>query len=149
MNTIKKKHHKVFVDGPISPNFISESIAKHSSKTEIGAHNIFLGQVRNDIINGKEIVAIEYSAYEEMANKELKKIRESVFEKFKITCLHIFHSLGLVKAGEISFFVFVSSGHRDECYVASRYIVEEVKLKVPLFGKEIFDDQSYTWKKNN
>ena len=44
----EKKKHKVFVEGSISPQFIADSIAKHSTKTSIGAHDIFLGQVRND-----------------------------------------------------------------------------------------------------
>jgi len=146
---VRVKPKPVFKDGPISPQFIGDSIAKHSSKTEIGAHNIFMGQVRNDLIDGKEVRAIEYSAYEEMATKEFHKIRESAFDKFDLTCMHIYHSLGTVKAGEISFFVFVSSKHRDECYKASRFIVEEVKAKAPVFGKEIFDDGTHIWKKND
>ncbi|PCJ81122.1 MAG: molybdopterin converting factor [Flavobacteriales bacterium] len=145
----KKKPKKVFIEGAISPQFIADSIAKHSTKTDIGAHNIFMGQVRADVIEGKEVKAIEYSAYAEMAEKELHNIRESAFEQFDLTCMHIYHSLGTVKAGEISFFVFVSSKHRDECYKASRFIVEEVKAKAPVFGKEIFDDGTHIWKKND
>ena len=138
----------VFIEGPIEPSFIADSIAKHSRKKQIGGHNIFLGQVRNDIIEGKMVEAIEYTAYTEMADKEMFQIREDVFEQFDLTCLHIFHSLGRVKAGEISLFVFVSSTHRDECYAASRYIVEEVKSRVPIFGKEILGDGTHIWKKN-
>ena len=144
----KEKTKKVFIDGPISPQFIADSIQKHSTKTDIGAHNIFMGQVRNDVINGKEVTAINYSAYNEMAEKGLHKIREAAFEQFDLTCMHIYHSLGIVKAGEISLFVFVSSKHRDECYKASHYIVEEIKAMIPIFGKEIFEDETYVWKEN-
>ncbi len=50
---------KVFIEGPVSSSFIADSIAKHSTKKEIGAHSIFLGQVRNDQINNKIVSAIE------------------------------------------------------------------------------------------
>ncbi|KAA3651432.1 MAG: molybdenum cofactor biosynthesis protein MoaE [Bacteroidetes bacterium] len=145
-NEVKKK--KIFIDGPIQSAFIGESIAKHQTKTTIGAHNIFLGQVRNDQIDGKEVVAIEYTAYQEMAEKEIHRIREKAFEKFDLVCLHIYHSLGIVKAGEVCLFVFVSSAHRDASYQASRFIVEELKLNAPIFGKEIFEDDSHQWKVN-
>jgi len=55
---------KVFIEGPISSDFIAQSISKHQSKTSIGAHNIFLGQVRADVIDDKKVVAIEYTCYE-------------------------------------------------------------------------------------
>ena len=98
---------KIFIDGPISPEFISDSISKHQSKHNIGAHNIFLGQVRADIISDQNVKSIEYSAYEDMANKKVNEIREDAFKKFDLTCLHTYHSLGNIKVGEISFFVFV------------------------------------------
>ncbi|MCC6600104.1 MAG: molybdenum cofactor biosynthesis protein MoaE [Crocinitomicaceae bacterium] len=145
---IELKKHKCFVLGPISAELITESIAKHSSKTTIGAHDIFLGQVRRDNVDGKFVQSIDYSAYEEMAENTFHSIRESAFEKFDISCLHIYHSLGIVKAGEICLFVFVSSGHRQQAFDASRWIVEEIKKQVPVFGKEIFDDQTHVWKIN-
>ena len=143
-----KKPKKIFIAGAISAEFIAESIAKHQSKTNIGAHHIFLGQVRNDLVKRKEVVAIEYSAYIEMAEKEIHRIREEAFEKFDVICMHIYHSLNVVKVGEVCLFVFVSSAHRDASYKASRFIVEELKAKAPIFGKEIFNDESHTWKVN-
>ena len=143
-----KKKKKVFVEGAISPQFISDSIAKHSSKKNIGAHDIFLGQVRSDIVEGKTILAIEYSSYEEMAEEKFFEIREATFAKFNLTCMHIYHSLGRVKAGEICLFVFVSSEHRKNAFEACHWIVEEIKTQVPVFGKEIFDDETYVWKEN-
>lgn len=149
MEAEAKKPKKIFITGPINPQFIADSIAKHSSRTDIGAHDIFLGQVREDEIKGKKIRAIEYSAYEEMAEKEIHTIRENTFKKFEIICMHIYHSLGRVKAGKISFFVFVSASHRDAAFKACRYVVNEIKKKAPVFGKEIFEDKSHQWKKNN
>ncbi|WP_298224992.1 molybdenum cofactor biosynthesis protein MoaE [Flavobacterium sp.] len=147
MSTTKPKKTS-FVSGAISSDFISASIAKHQSKTTIGAHNIFLGQVRADVIDGKTVVAIDYSAYEEMAEANFYEIREAAFERFDLTCLHIYHSLGLVKAGEICLFVFVSAPRRKVTYEALEYLVEAIKEKAPVFGKELFEDDTYTWKKN-
>lgn len=144
----KNKIKTVFVPGAISPEFIANSIAKHQSKTTIGAHDIFLGQVRADIIDGQEVTAIEYSAYEEMANQKFHEIREATFTKFNLSCMHIYHSMGRVKVGEICLFVFVSSAHRKEVFDALHHVVEEIKNQVPIFGKELFKDDSYKWKVN-
>lgn len=139
---------KVFIEGAISPAFIADSIAKHQGKHTIGAHNIFLGQVRADVIEDKMVGAIEYSCYEEMADVKLHEIREKAFEKYNLTCLHIYHSLGQLKAGEICFFVFVSSKRRKEVYEATEWLVNQVKEEVPIFGKELFEDASHQWKVN-
>lgn len=144
----EKKPKNVFVQGPISPEKIATSIAHHQVKTNIGGHDIFLGQVRADEIDGKTVSAIDYSAYEEMANQAFHEIREAAFEKFDLTCMHIYHSLGRVNAGEICLFVFTSSAHRKDCFEATRYLVEEIKTKVPVFGKEVFEDGTHTWKEN-
>lgn len=146
MNT--KEAKKVLMQGPIAPEFIAKSIAAHQAKTQIGAHDIFLGQVRADSIEGKSVAAIEYSAYEPMAEAKFAEIREAAFEKFALSCMHIYHSLGLVKAGELCLFVFVSAPHRQAVFDGLQYVVEELKKKVPVFGKELFADDSYQWKVN-
>jgi molybdopterin synthase catalytic subunit len=145
---MEKKIKNVFVDGPITPDKIATSIAHHQVKTNIGAHDIFLGQVRADVIGEQTVKAIDYSSYDEMANSIFHEIRESAFEKFNLTCLHIYHSRGIVKAGEICLFVFTSSIHRPDAMDACRYLVEEIKEKAPIFGKEIFEDGSFVWKEN-
>lgn len=138
----------VFIQGPISSEFIGNSIAKHQSKTTIGAHNIFLGQVRADAIDGNTVVAIDYTAYEEMAEEKLDEIRERAFAKFDLICMHIYHSLGEVKSGEVCLFVFVSATRRKQVYEATEAIVNWIKTDVPIFGKEIFENENFTWKKN-
>lgn len=143
-----RKTKNVFVEGAISAEFIAQSIARHQGKTNIGAHNIFLGQVRADVVDEKTVTAIEYTAYEEMANRKCHEIREAAFEKFDLTCMHIYHSLGLVKAGEICLFVFVSSARRKNVFKALEFVVEEIKAGIPVFGKEIFEDNSHQWKVN-
>lgn len=144
----EKKVKNVFVEGPITPEKIANAIAHHQVKTNIGAHDIFLGQVRADEIDGKIVQAIEYSAYEEMANKVFDEIRESAFSKYDLTCAHIYHSKGVVKAGELCLFVFTSSKHRAMAFDACRYITEEIKAKAPIFGIELFEDNSHVWKVN-
>jgi molybdopterin synthase catalytic subunit len=144
----EKKTKNVFRDGPIAAGFIGDSIAKHQVKTAIGAHAIFAGQVRADIIDGKTVTAIEYTAYQEMANAKFHEIREATFQAFDLTCMHIYHSLGVVPTGEISLFVFVSAPRRKVVFKALEYVVEEIKAKVPVFGKELFDDQTHQWKVN-
>lgn len=115
----------------------------------IGAHSIFLGQVRNDEKDNRIVRAIEYSAYIEMAEDKFKQIREDAFSGFDLTCMHIYHSLGKVNAGEICMFVFTSSKHRKEAMEACTYIVDRIKSDVPIWGKEIFDDDTHSWKQDN
>ena len=137
-----------FRECTITSDFIGNSIAKHQVKTNIGAHQIFLGQVRKDEIDGKFVAGIDYTAHEEMANKAFHDIRETAFEKFDLTCMHIYHSKGVVRTGEICLFVFASSKHRKEAQKAVEFLVEEIKSKVPIFGKEILEDESFVWKEN-
>ena len=137
------------MEGPIPASMIAQSIEKHSTMHDIGAHSIFLGQVRADEKEGKKVQAIEYTCYREMADLVFHEIREETFSKFHLTCMHIYHSLGYVKSGEISLFVFTSSKHRRMAIDACSYVVEEIKSKAPVWGKEIFEDESHEWKVNS
>lgn len=145
---MEKKLKNIFVKGRIEPAFIAESIQKHSSQTSIGAHSIFLGQVRADRIGEKEMAAIEYTAYEDMALEKMYEIRELIFSKYSLTCMHVYHSLGRVAAGEICLFVFTSSKHRKAAIEACDETVERIKNELPIWGKELFEDESYQWKVN-
>ncbi|MBL7754254.1 MAG: molybdenum cofactor biosynthesis protein MoaE [Chitinophagaceae bacterium] len=145
----EKKSKTVFIQGPIKPEFITDSIAKHSSRQDIGAHSIFLGQVRRDQQSSGETIAIEYSCYPEMAEAALHTIREETFACYPLTCMHIYHSLGEVKSGEISLFVFTSSTHRRAAIDACNEVVERIKQEVAIWGKEILSDAGTLWKKEN
>jgi molybdopterin synthase catalytic subunit len=101
--------------------------------------------VRNDIIDSKEVLSIEYTAYTEMANEKMTDIREEIFTKYPLTCMHIHHSLGVVKSGEISLFVFTSSPHRKAAIDAGEEVVDRIKKEIPVWGKEMFED-GYVWK---
>lgn len=138
----------IFVEGSIRPDLISDSIAKHATKTNIGGHSIFLGQVRADDIDGKQVEAIEYTSHVEMALEKMHEIREAIFTKYPLTCMHIYHSLGMVKKGEICLFVFTSSAHRKPAIDACSECVERIKAELPIWGKEIFEGNGYKWKEN-
>lgn len=142
------KPKNIFVQGPIASAFIGESIQHHSNKTTIGGHSIFLGQVRADVIDEKRVAAIEYTSYEELALERMNVIREAMFEKYALTCMHVYHSLGTVKAGEICLFVFTSAPHRKAAIDACEETVERLKAELPVWGKEIFEDETHQWKVN-
>ncbi|MEO8591018.1 MAG: molybdenum cofactor biosynthesis protein MoaE [Flavobacteriales bacterium] len=149
MNDVKThKKRDIFVEGAIPASFIAESIAKHATQTAIGGHEIFLGQVRADQIDGKGVEAIEYTAYRDMANEQMAVIREEAFARWPITCLHVHHSQGVIKAGELCFFVFASAAHRQPAREAVAFVTDEVKKRLPIFGKEILSDQTHLWKTN-
>lgn len=145
---MERKPKNIFVQGAIAPSFIADSIAKHSSKTNIGGHSIFLGQVRADVIDEKKVAAIEYTTYEELALEKMHTIREETFAKYELTCMHVYHSLGKVAAGEICLFVFTSSAHRRPAIDACNEIVERIKTELPVWGKELFEDETHQWKVN-
>ena len=138
----------IFTEGAIEPSFIADSIAKHQPKTTIGGHSIFLGQVRADEIDGRAVQGIEYTCYQDMALQKMHEIREEIFAKYPLTCLHVHHSLGLVKTGEICLFVFTSAAHRREAIDACGELVERIKAELPVWGKEIFTDETHQWKQN-
>lgn len=145
----ERKPKNIFVQGAIDTSFIGESIQKHHTKTEIGGHSIFLGQVRADSKEGKKVLAIEYTSYEEMALDKMHSIREAIFAKYDLTCMHVYHSLGKVAIGEICLFVFTSSAHRKAAIEACSETVERIKAELPVWGKELFEDETYQWKENN
>jgi molybdopterin synthase catalytic subunit len=146
---MERKPKNIFVREAITPGLIAESIHKHEENTDIGAHSIFLGQIRSDQIENKNVIAIEYSAYEDMALQRMHQIREDIFGKHSITCLHVFHSLGVVKKGEICLFVFTSCPHRKAAIKACEETVERIKKELPIWGREILEDESHQWKRNN
>jgi len=144
----KIKDNKIFLTGPISPAFIAECISGLQTQNGIGAYDIFLGQVRADKIDGITVSAIEYTTYKAMAEPAIEAIIKSAFAKFELKDLLVYHSLGIVKTGETGLFVLAASAHRKPALDAVRYTVEELKAKVPVFGKEIFKDNSHQWKTN-
>jgi molybdopterin synthase catalytic subunit len=139
----------ILIQGPITFEFILSVLRPSGLKTDTGGHSIFLGQVRADIIENKKVIAIDYSAYESMVRSEADKIKASLFSEYgDVKKIEILHSTGLVKAGEISLFVMVSAGHRQQATEACSKAIELIKEKLPVWKKEIFDDNSSQWRQN-
>ncbi|MFN9324128.1 MAG: molybdenum cofactor biosynthesis protein MoaE, partial [Flavobacteriales bacterium] len=130
--------------------------AKHATRLDSGAHEICLGQVRADHGVGTDahapattVAAIEYTAYREMALERMTAIREEAFTKWpSMTCLHVHHSLGTIKAGELCFMVFASAPHRLAAREAVAWVVDRVKAELPIFGREVLSDSTHLWKTN-
>ena len=110
-----------------------------------GAIAHFLGVIRHDEHNGQKVVCIEYSAYETMANKILLEIEEEIKQKFEITSIRIYHSIGKVAVAEPSMLVTVHSRHRKEAFQALEHTVDLIKAYAPVWKKEIFTDGSHRW----
>jgi molybdopterin synthase catalytic subunit len=148
-----KKHiimGQYLINSPIFPDIISTHLAKVGSRKDTGGHSVFLGQVRNDILGGKRVAAIDYSAYEPMLNGEADKIVDEIKKEFNdVISVMILHSTGIVKAGEVSLMVIVSAGHRDHATRACSQAVELIKERLPVWKKEIFEDDSHRWREND
>jgi len=99
-----------------------------------GAVVTFEGRPRND--NGIE--ALHYEAHEPMAQRELEGIREEALKKFPVSEVFIYHRLGRVPVGEVSFKVVVCAPHRREAFDCCAWIVDEVKKRVPIWKREIY-----------
>ena len=141
-------NNNFIVNGPISLGLIKR-VTVPSQNINSGAHASFIGQVRADNINNKTVKEIEYSAYEEMVVKELNKIISDISTKYDdLQQIKILHSIGTVKAGENSLFVFLSAGHRKNIFIALDDIVTQIKKRVPIWKKEILEDASYVWTEN-
>lgn len=150
MSEKKHKVRDIFVEGPIDPQFVSTSLAKHATRLDIGAHELFLGQVRADDKGGQAVEAIDYTAYRDMALERMTDIREEAFAKWpSMTCLHVHHSLGRIPAGQLCFFVFASAPHRQAAREAVAWVVDRIKADLPIFGKELLSDLGHTWKRNS
>ena len=127
------------VGGPITPVLISELMTLGNDDTGAGAVSVFAGKVRDDEFEGKKVTALEYSAYNEMAEKVAAEIIRTVKSAFSDVRNVVFvHSTGVVKAGEVSLFIMVTSGHRDHAIRACRHTLELIKENLPVWKKELF-----------
>jgi molybdopterin synthase catalytic subunit len=131
--------NRYLVGGPITPLLISEMMTLGNDDVGAGAVSIFIGKVRDDEINGKRVKAIEYSAYNDMAEKEAGEIIKTVMMAFSdVRKIFFVHSTGTVKAGEVSLFIMVTAGHRDHATRACRHIIEMLKERLPVWKKELY-----------
>ena len=106
-----------------------------------GSDVIFIGRVR-DNSRGKQVRFIDYEIYNEMALKELNKIADEALAEWEASRIIIVHRFGRVAIAESSIVIIVSTPHRDDGYRASRYIIDEIKKRVPIWKKESYTDGS-------
>lgn len=104
-----------------------------------GAVNVFIGTVRNTA-HGKNVLWLEYEAYEAMAVLEIKKIIDEASHQWPLLGWAVSHRVGTLKPGEVSVVVAISSPHRKESFAACQYIIDTLKEKAPIWKKEVFED---------
>ena len=123
-------------------NFISSS--------KFGASIYFIGTVR-DINNDKIVKGITYDAHDEMVIKSFENIYKDADDKLKIKDRAVFieHVKGYVNLGEISIIIAVACKHRDQAYLLSRYFIEEIKKRSPIWKKEHYEKNESVWLKGN
>jgi molybdopterin synthase catalytic subunit len=114
-----------------------------------GALLTFRGIVRRDKTKYGVVKEIIYEAYVEMAEKEIEKIKQNASKNFKADEIHIIHRIGKVSVGEVSLLVAVLAPHRQAGIKAVEYVIEEIKNRVPIWKKEIFEDGSHYWVEGN
>ena len=123
-------------------NFISSS--------DFGASIFFSGTVRNQN-NDKSVVGITYDSHDELVIKSFEEIFNESDKKLSVKNKAVFieHAKGYLNLGEISIIIAVACKHRDEAYVLSRYIIEEIKKRSPIWKKEHYENDESEWLKGS
>ena len=122
---------------PLNPEKITAQVRRDTN----GAVVTFLGATRNNF-QGKQVITLEYEAYEEMALKKLGEVREELQAQFDLEDIAISHRIGTVPIGEISLVVAVASPHRKEAFQACQVAVDRIKEIVPIWKKEVYEEGS-------
>jgi len=131
----------------ITPDVISlQSISAMEKNNGIGARSVFEGTVRNTN-DGHEVKKLEYECYESLAIKEGDQILDEAIEIFDLIDAFCIHRVGTLEIGETAVIVVATSGHRDQSFKGCRYIIDEVKVRVPIWKKEHYADGETEWLK--
>ena len=139
--------HTKIVDSKDNKLSISDA-EKFVSSVEFGASIFFTGTVRN-INNNKSVIGITYDSHDKLVIKSFEEIYKEANEKLNIQDKAVFieHAKGYLNLGEISIIIAVACKHRDQAYVLSRYIIEEIKKRSPIWKKEHYTDNQSDWLK--
>ena len=119
----------------INVQTILESIEDPSA----GGVAMFIGTTRNSS-GGKEVLSLEYEAYQPMALKLLGEIAASAAARWAVKKISIVHRVGRIGVGEASIVIGVSSAHRNEAFEACRFLIDTIKKSVPIWKKELYTD---------
>ena len=138
----------VFVEGPIDPQLAFRCCERFAANPAVGAQVVFVGQVRADEIEVGTVTGIEYSAHEGMALKAFGELVARTAGSIQLLDLELRHSLGYVPVGGASLLIAVATGHREEAYRASRELLEAIKQEVPIYGRELTNQDRSSWKIN-
>ena len=125
---------------PIDAQALLGAVARPAN----GALLLFLGVVR-EVNDGRAVTGIEYSAYEAMADRELAAIASEAAERFATPDIAIEHRLGALELEEASVGIAVAHPHRGAAYEASRWMIEELKRRVPIWKRERYADGTREW----
>jgi molybdopterin synthase catalytic subunit len=128
------------VRAPIDPMAVIRDV----SSPRNGAVLLFLGAVRQ-VNDGRDVTGIDYAAYEAMAQRELDAIVVEASEKFATHDVAVQHRLGTLGVEEVSVAIAVGHAHRDAAYAASRFVIEELKRRVPIWKREHYADGAREW----
>ena len=115
------------------------AVLKAVKSARSGCVVTFLGTVR-DTSEGRSVQRMSIEVYEEMAVKQLSIIRDEALERFGVNEVAVVHRYGDLEVGDNIVFIGVSSGHREEAFQACRYVIDELKKRVPLWKKEYTGD---------
>ena len=120
------------------------------SSSKFGASIFFTGTVRNQN-NNQSVTGITYDSHDELVKKSFEDIYNEADQKLDIKDKAVFieHAKGHLKLGEISIIIAVACKHRDQAYVLSRYIIEEIKKRSPIWKKEHYENEESEWLKGN
>ena len=127
-------------NSPIDPDKLRQLLTDDAA----GGFVAFEGWVRNEN-EGQEVLRLEYEVYAPLAVKEGAKIIEEAMAKFPILRADCVHREGLLEIGECAVWVGVASAHRDEAFAACRYIIDEIKLRLPVWKKEHYVNGDSGW----
>ena len=128
------------VRAPIDPLAIVRTVSSPAN----GAVLLFLGAVRQ-LNDGRGVTGIDYAAYEAMAQRELEAIVREASTRFATTDIAVQHRLGELGVEEVSVAIAVGHAHRDAAYAASRFVIEELKRRVPIWKREHYTDGTREW----
>ena len=119
-------------------------LRKGFTSARAGAFSCFEGWVRNEN-DGKKVIALEYEAYESLCIKEAQKILIEVKKEFNVIAVRVFHRVGKLNIGEMAVWVGVIAQHREDSFKACRTIIDEVKVRLPIWKKEYYDTGESEW----
>ena len=124
----------------LSENALSEQSCLDFVKSDdSGGIVTFVGTVRNQT-KGKQVLRLDFEAYEPMAIAEMQKIAEAAIERFSLKKIAIHHRTGSLSIGEIPVVIAVSAAHRGAAFRACEFAIDTLKDTVPIWKKEIFED---------